>query len=383
MKTTESVFSTRFGKKNTSVVKKVTTGNVVVYTRVSSKEQADTNLSLETQKKAIEEYAHRNNLNIIAYFGGTYESAKTDGRKEFKRMLEYVRKSNGKISQVLVYTLDRFSRTGGAAIKLTTDLREKYGIDVFAVTQPTDTSNPSGVLHQNIQLLFSEYDNQLRRQKVIAGMREKLKRGVWVQKPPLGYDIIRINNEKKIVLNEEGKKLKLAFNWKINGLMNEEIVVKLNAMGVPMYKQKIHKIFTNPFYCGLLSNSLLDGQVVEGVHEVAVSKEDFLKINNIISGSPQYGIAHNPENKNIPLKVFTKCSKCGEPLTGFLVKAKNIYYYKCRRKGCSCSKNANELNKQFVTLLQKFQVKESLKTIIIFREISIFSTQTHHFLDVI
>ncbi|WP_371878162.1 recombinase family protein [Chitinophaga nivalis] len=49
-------------------------------------------------------------------------------------MLDFIRKHKGKVSHVLVYTLDRFSRTGGAAIKLAEELREKYGVTVYAVT---------------------------------------------------------------------------------------------------------------------------------------------------------------------------------------------------------------------------------------------------------
>jgi site-specific DNA recombinase len=90
----------------------------LVYTRVSSKEQADKNLSLDFQKRIINEYAQKNDFTVLDYFGGTYESAKTDGRKEFMRMLEFIKKNKGKISHILVYTLDRFSRTGGGAIKL-------------------------------------------------------------------------------------------------------------------------------------------------------------------------------------------------------------------------------------------------------------------------
>lgn len=56
-----------FGKVSLSVIKKVDTNNVVIYTRVSSKEQADKNLSLETQRNAIEDYARRNKLNIVAF----------------------------------------------------------------------------------------------------------------------------------------------------------------------------------------------------------------------------------------------------------------------------------------------------------------------------
>src|ERR1044072_5141892 len=75
----------------------------IVYTRVSSKEQAENNLSLDFQKKVIEEYALKQELPVIGYFGGTYESAKTDGRKEFLRMLGFIKKHKGKVSHILVY----------------------------------------------------------------------------------------------------------------------------------------------------------------------------------------------------------------------------------------------------------------------------------------
>ena len=252
----------------------------VIYTRVSSKEQFDTNLSLDLQRKTIVEYATRQNYEIIEYFGGVYESAKTDGRKEFQRMLDYVRK-NKKVTHIFVYLLDRFSRTGGGAIKLAKDLREKYGITIVAVTQPIDTSNPGGVFQQNIQFLFSEYDNQLRRQRAMAGMKEKFQRGIWCIKPPMGYDIVydkkgigdeRSKGDRTIVLNETGKKLKKAFDWKIKGMRNEEIISRLSSCGVKIYKQKLSKIFSNPFYCGIITNKMLEGKVVEGTHEKMISQ---------------------------------------------------------------------------------------------------------------
>jgi len=64
----------------------------VIYTRVSSQEQAENNSSLEVQLKLCDEYAKRSDITIKEYFGGTYESAKTDGRKELLRMLSYVKK---------------------------------------------------------------------------------------------------------------------------------------------------------------------------------------------------------------------------------------------------------------------------------------------------
>ena len=150
------------------------------------------------------------------------KGCKTDGRKEFQRMLDFVRR-NKNITHILVYLLDRFSRTGGGAIKLAKDLREKYGVTIVAVTQPIDTSNPGGVFQQDIQFLFSEYDNQLRRQRAMAGMKEKFQRGIWCLKPPMGYSIIYANKDasdvrskgdRTIVINETGKKLRKALNGK-------------------------------------------------------------------------------------------------------------------------------------------------------------------------
>src|SRR5205823_6567782 len=79
----------------------------VIYTRVSTKEQADNNMSLDTQKKACEKYAQKNGFQIMGYFGGTYESAKTDERKHFNSMLTYVKKAKEKVSTIIVYSVDR------------------------------------------------------------------------------------------------------------------------------------------------------------------------------------------------------------------------------------------------------------------------------------
>ena len=333
----------------------------IVYTRVSSKEQADKNLSLDFQKRIIEEYASRNSFAIVQYFGGTYESAKTDGRKEFSRMLEFIKKNKGKVSHILVYTLDRFSRTGGAAIKIAQDLREKHGVSVFAVTQPTDTSNASGVFQQNIHLLFSEFDNQLRKQRIVAGMKEKFERGIWCLKPPMGYDILRTNGIRKIIVNGTGKKLSKAFQWKSEGMKNDEILSRLKALGVVMYKQKLCAFFSNPFYCGIIVNKMLDGRFVQGEHEKIISQEIFLKVNQVRESlGGKFGVAHSKELAELPLKVFMKCDVCGKGYTGYIMKAKNIWYYKCRTKGCCANKNAAKVNNGFADLIGNYSIKSHL-----------------------
>ncbi len=350
---------TQFGKRNVSALDNRTMNEVVAYTRVSGKEQ-EKNMSLPYQRQVVDEYAERNGLHIVAYFGGKYESAQTDGRKEFQRMLDYIKNSKGKISQILVYAVDRFSRTGGGAIKLAQDLREKYGVAINAISQPTDVSNPTGVFQQNIQFLFSNYDNVLRRQRVIAGMTYKFERGEWVVRLPMGYDSIRINGKREIKINDVGRKIQQAFYWKLQGLRSDEIVEKLKALGLVIYKQQMSKIFKNPFYCGMIAHKMLNGKVIEGTHEALISKELFLQVNDIMGTNTRRGVPHVKENNDLPLKIFVKCATCGEPFTGYLMKAKGIHYYKCRTNGCKCSMNANKMHTLFQGFIGQYVVRPEL-----------------------
>ena len=70
-----------FAKGKASGNSKQTQRNTVIYTRVSTEEQADTNQSLETQKKYCLQYALKHDLNVLGFFGGlTKVQRRTDTR---------------------------------------------------------------------------------------------------------------------------------------------------------------------------------------------------------------------------------------------------------------------------------------------------------------
>lgn len=344
-----------FAKQNKRKI--ISNNKAVIYTRVSDIKQQD-NTSLESQKKYCTEFANNKTFEICGYFGGTYESAKTDDRKQFQQMLTFVKKN--KIANIVVYSIDRFSRAGASAIA-TVEKLNRSGINVLSVTQPVNTETSTGAFFQNINLLFSKYDNDQRREKTITGMRQRLLNGYWLGTAPLGYKNAR--NEQNIPVLELSDKAKLvrkAFLWKAEeNLSNAEIVDKLKLHGWTIYRQRLTNMFKNPVYCGLITHSLLEGQVIEGKHPAIVSKTVFLKVNGIQAKNNQ-NYKQNPENENLPLKGFGKCSSCHSPLTGYIVKKKGIYYYKCKTVGCPCNRNANALHQQFEQLLSKYQIDDTL-----------------------
>ena len=329
--------------------------NCVIYTRVSSKEQMETNQSLEWQKKYCYEYAIKNKFNIKGYFGGTYESAKSDERKEFNRMLKFVRASKEEITYILVYSLDRFSRTGDSAIYIASELK-KMGVNILAVTQPIDTNSHAGALQQNIQFIFSKYDNDLRRQKTVDGMREKLLRGEWIGHAPRGYSFVKGAEKQTIIINKDGEMMRQAFEWRANGMTYDQILEKLAVCGVEILKQSLTKTFRNPFYCGYMSHNLLNGEIAVGNHPALISEELFFRTNQL---KKTEGFKSNRVNDNLPLKIFVKEIDTGIPFTGYIVKKKGLYYYKVNKVGIGINRSVKVMHTKFRELLSNYELKST------------------------
>jgi site-specific DNA recombinase len=342
--------------------------HVVIYTRVSSYEQAMFNTSLESQRKSCIEFAEKRNLIVKSLFGGTYESAKSDERKEFGRMLDMVRRDKS-ISAILVYSYERFSRSENAGT-LTRKL-ETLGVKVLSVFQDVDVTTPSGKLQQNIFYLFGNYDNELRKDKVIKGMIENLRNGYWVAATPFGYTNTKPKHkarEHKYEINEEGIFLRKAFKWKAEGKMNNlEIVQKLRALGSQIEYKSFVRIISSPFYCGYVTHSLIPGEMYKGHHPALVSEELFLKANEVVANNPHKSIAKKYKNVELPLKSFAKDDVSLSSFTGYI--QKGIYYYKTRDKGTSVNVRASHLNGLFSEKLHQLTynpvIEKPLKNLIL------------------
>jgi site-specific DNA recombinase len=302
---------------------------------------------LETQKKLCEEFALKNSHAVMGVFGGTYESAKTDERKEFNRMLQFVKKSSEKISFIIISHIDRFSRTGANAIYIKEQLKIHH-VWLQAATTPVDPKTSIGDFQQNVQFIFSHYDNQVRKERTIMGTKQALMNGHWCAKQPFGYDSIKISGQpRKIVVNETGRLLKKAFVWKATEqITHDEICVRLKKLGINIDHRRITDILRNPFYCGLITHNCLEGQIVEGKHEKLISKDLFLKVNNILN-SNKYGYNCQPDADATPLRRFMKCDCCNASIRGYIVMKKKLHYYKCNTKGCRNNRSAQELDEIF------------------------------------
>ncbi len=199
--------------------------NVMIYTRVSSKEQA-TNYSLDNQEIAAVNYAQKHGYIITQKFGGTYESASGDfTRKEFSRLIKEVKKAKKKPFAILIFIMSRFSRTGGNAIAMASELVDGLGVNLIEVSTGESTITERGKLEIYNKLLKAREETLNKLEVSIPGMTRFLEAGNWLGNVPRGYDhfgprvndINKIRKTQEIKLNAEGKLLQKAWGWKLSG----------------------------------------------------------------------------------------------------------------------------------------------------------------------
>ena len=239
------VLAGKFARKATPLVHQ-RSGNISVsYNRVSSKDQMDNGNSLTWQNEQIAIFAKRKNLQIAKQYGGTYESAKTDDRKEFQRMLKDIRKDTA-IAYVLVYSYDRFSRSGTSGIVVRESLR-KLGIQVISITQEVDASTATGAFQENVLMLVSKLDNDMRKGKSLEGTKSMLQRGYWPHGTPMGYDNLNkfsTADKHQYAINTKGLLLRQAFKWKAEGKYSNETIRKKLGIDKEKYPYSI-ELFGN------------------------------------------------------------------------------------------------------------------------------------------
>ena len=340
------------------------TGNTcVMYNRVSSKYQMINGNSLDWQNEQMEQYAEKNKLFVKSKYGGTFESAKTDERKEFQRMLAEIKRDRS-IASILVYCYDRFSRSGSNGIFLLENLKE-LGIKVIAITQELDTNTATGKFQESLFMLLSKLDNDMRKDKILSGTRSILRKGYWPYMIPMGYDNLNKHTSADkhiLVINGIGNFIQIAFKMKASGKYSlVEIAESLRIKGWNIKAKTLSWIFSNKFYCGFITSSLLPGELIKGNHPAVISEEVFMKANSILLKNPRAGIPKFHKNDELPLKVFAKDEDSISPFTSYINKKKKLAYYKTRVVGSSINISAKSLNSLFKETLEEFQYNTQYK----------------------
>ena len=350
---------------------------VAIYARVSSERQAEKDLSIPAQIKALKKYAIDRGWEVTAEYIDEAESARTANRPAFQEMIGVAKKKERLFDAILVWKLSRFARNREDSIIYKSLLR-KRGISVISINEKVDES-PAGHLLEGIIEVIDEFYSSNLAEDTIRGMKENVERGFYNGgHAPLGYKKVKVSvgGLEKTRLALEDKEVPIV--QKIFNLANEknggkEIAKILNADGIRtrsgqlFTSDAINRILRNEVYTGVLAwkckspNFYSSGAVgSSGVirspvsHPEIISREEFESIQrNLRVRSPA---AQNPRivASQYLLSGVLRCGKCGSAMHGCRGKSGQFFYYECGnhhkkgKLGCDARLMRKDRIEQFV-----------------------------------
>ena len=125
--------------------------------------------------------------NYVIYQDNGFSGKNTD-RPDYQRMLKDI--MDGKITKVIVYKLDRISRSVLDFARMM-DTFQKYNIAFISATEHFDTSSPMGRAMLNICIVFAQLERETIQQRVADSYSSRCKKGFFMGgRTPYGYRIV-------------------------------------------------------------------------------------------------------------------------------------------------------------------------------------------------
>lgn len=334
------------------------------YCRYSSHMQDEK--SIEQQKMEIQEYAQRNNIQIIKYYVDEAKSGTKNNRDGFQNMISDACKEKN-IECVLVWKTDRFARNTQDSLMYRNKLR-KHGTKLISISQPIDDSSPEGKLMSTMLAGMDEYYSEnlasnVRRSQKLKAKNFEFNGGF----APLGFDIV----DKHYVINKkEAVIIKKIFELYIKGHGLLDIADTLNKLGYKTKKgnnfgkNSIYEILSNEKYIGTYTFNKAyrldrhakrsDTIIYENVLPAIINKEDFEKVKKIRETHKKVG--EFKARKTYLLSGLIVCGKCGVNYCGRTsAKTKNGQKYETGYYLCG---NRNRLGKCTNTILKQKELEE-------------------------
>lgn len=301
-----------------------------LYARKSTDDEEHQILSIESQLAEVREYAKKQSVVIVKEFLEA-KSAKVPGRPVFNAMIEEVEK--GVADGLIAWHPDRLARNsmdGGRIVYLL----DKGKLNSLKFPTFWFDNTPQGKFMLSIAFGQSKYYVDNLAENVARGIRQKVRRGEWPCKAPVGY--LNDTKTRKVVVDpERAQYVTQLFEQYATGRYNLTQIHQraliwglTNAHNRPVSFNVICNLMANPMYAG---SFFYLGELCEGSHKPLISWDIFDRVQSVLRGQVR-GRFHK---HTFPFSGFMRCGGCGAAITAET--HKNHTYYRCTHKIGPCS----------------------------------------------
>lgn len=153
------------------------TKQTAIYLRVSTLDQEN---GLKSQRRALKDYCSNHKMKPVWYIDRL--SGKDTNRPAFKKLQRDI--FNGKVNTVVVWKLDRLSRSLKDGINILCDWLDKQ-VRIISITQQLDFSGATGQLIAGVLLAVAQMERENLRENTKRGLAAAKARGVKLGKRPV------------------------------------------------------------------------------------------------------------------------------------------------------------------------------------------------------
>lgn len=281
------------------------------YVRVSTQEQANEGYSVGEQTERLEKYADAMGWQVFkVYTDGGFSGANIE-RPALQKMIKDVKA--GLIDKVLVYKLDRLSRSQKDTLYLIEDVFLAHGCDFVSMSENFDTSTPLGRAMIGILSVFAQLERETIKERMAMGIEARAKAGLYHghNNCAIGYEYI----DGKLVVNEfEAMQVKMIFEMYANGHSANRITKFLNENGYfhkygAWTRKAVLKALERKTYYGVID---FHDNEFQGQHEPIISKELFDACQKKHEAIKGVYLEHTQGKRyNSYLSGLLVCAKCG------------------------------------------------------------------------
>ena len=308
-----------------------------LYARVSSKEQAENGYSIDEQVERMQKYCDALGWkNYDCFVDAGFTGANTN-RPALNRLIKAVQSHN--VDKVLVYKLDRLSRSQKDTLRLIEDVFLANGTDFVSISENFDTSTPLGRAMIGILAVFAQLEREQIKERMSMGKEARAKQGKFsgTRFSPTGYDYIdgelKVNEYEKAIIQR-------IYRDYLSGNSINSIVTSLNNEGLyhkigKWNSKTLVRILTSRLYIGEI---LFSKEWYQGTHEPIIDKETFDKVQERYSAHyHEFMNLHRRSGKYTTyLGGFIYCARCGEKYSKIPIQCHKKYvynYYVCNSHG--------------------------------------------------
>jgi site-specific DNA recombinase len=190
------------------------------YIRVSTYMQKEDGISLDTQKKLIEDYCQYKHLDLKNMYCDAGKSAGTMEREGLQTLLTMISKG----TYIIIAELSRLSRNTNDALNILELIKKKGGY-LISLNPDIDFSNPVGEMMYTILSAFHQLERKQIGERVSANMKNLSKQNKLRGRPPYGWKFI----SKEIEMKEDEEQ------QEVIKIIKEKYEIKKNLSKIAQY----------------------------------------------------------------------------------------------------------------------------------------------------